>query len=219
MTKIEFLEKLRSSLGALNENDREERLNFYSEMIDDRIEEGVGEEEAVASIGSVDEIIEQIMSEHAEQEAPEQDAAEQEAQCKPEKDSQKENAAAGTDRKTRAWAIVLISVGFPLWLSLGIVAVALIITFYAVLWSVIASLFSVPASLGACAIAGLPACIALIIQGRALTGIALLGAGFVCAGLCIFSAIGMKYTVRGGVWLSKKVALGIASLFRKKESK
>ena len=41
MTKNEFLEQLRRGLSGLPMEDIDERLNFYSEMIDDRIEEGL----------------------------------------------------------------------------------------------------------------------------------------------------------------------------------
>ena len=54
MTKREFLEQL---AGKLPPNEREERLAFYSEMIDDRMEEGLTEEEAVASIDVAEENI------------------------------------------------------------------------------------------------------------------------------------------------------------------
>ena len=54
MTKREFLEQL---AGKLPQEEREERLAFYSEMIDDRMEEGLTEEEAVASIDVAEENI------------------------------------------------------------------------------------------------------------------------------------------------------------------
>ena len=50
MNKIEFMQKLKDGLAGLSPKDREEQLNFYSEMIDDRIEEGLSEEEAVAYV-------------------------------------------------------------------------------------------------------------------------------------------------------------------------
>ena len=59
MRKQEFLAKLRKGLSGLPQDDIEERLIFYSEMIEDRKEEGLSEEEAVAAIGSVDEIVAQ----------------------------------------------------------------------------------------------------------------------------------------------------------------
>jgi uncharacterized membrane protein len=47
MTKQEFLDRLAKKIPK---DEREERLAFYSEMIDDRMEEGMTEAEAVASI-------------------------------------------------------------------------------------------------------------------------------------------------------------------------
>ena len=62
MSKQEFLVQLRKGLSGLPQDDIEERLTFYSEMIDDRMEEGFSEEEAVSQIGSVDEIVSQIIA-------------------------------------------------------------------------------------------------------------------------------------------------------------
>ena len=63
MLKQEFLNALKEGLKGLPEKDIEERLTFYGEMIDDRIEEGRTEEEAVNEIGSVDEVVQQIVAE------------------------------------------------------------------------------------------------------------------------------------------------------------
>ena len=63
MTKHEFLVDLGLGLSCLPQEDAEERLSFYSEMIDDRIEEGLSEEEAVAAIGTVDEVAAGIKAE------------------------------------------------------------------------------------------------------------------------------------------------------------
>ena len=57
MNKQEFLMRLREGLSGLLQNEIEERLTFYSEMIDDRIEEGLSEEQAIGEIGDIDEII------------------------------------------------------------------------------------------------------------------------------------------------------------------
>ena len=47
MSKNEFLYKLKKKLRGVPKNELEERLNFYSEMIDDRIEDGMDEKEAI----------------------------------------------------------------------------------------------------------------------------------------------------------------------------
>ena len=62
MNKQEFLGALRSRLSGLPSQEVDERLNFYSEMIDDRIEEGISEEDAIAQIGTVDGVATQIVA-------------------------------------------------------------------------------------------------------------------------------------------------------------
>ena len=63
MTKQEFLDTLRAGLSGLTEADASERITFYSEMIDDRMEEGLSEQDAVAQIGDVQCIIDDILAE------------------------------------------------------------------------------------------------------------------------------------------------------------
>ena len=60
MTKSIFLITLREKLAGLPKEDVDERISFYEEMINDRMDEGKSEEEAVADIGSVDEFIYEI---------------------------------------------------------------------------------------------------------------------------------------------------------------
>ena len=62
MTKHEFIKKLKVRLVKLPKTEVDERLNFYSEMIDDRMEEGLSEEDAVAALGTVEEIARQIVA-------------------------------------------------------------------------------------------------------------------------------------------------------------
>ena len=63
MNKSDFLTELRKSLNCLPEEDIEKSVDFYAEMIDDKIEEGLTEEEAVEETGGVDEISAQIIAE------------------------------------------------------------------------------------------------------------------------------------------------------------
>ena len=110
MTKIKFVLELRDRLSGLPREDIEERLEFYSEMIDDRMEEGLSEEEAVAAIGSVDEIASQIIVK-----TPLVKVAKEKIKSK---------------RKLRTWEIVLLALGSPIWLSLLIVAFSVIISVF-----------------------------------------------------------------------------------------
>lgn len=204
MTKQEFLNSLKEKLSTLPENDVEERLNFYSELIDDIMEEGSAEENAIASIGYVDDIASQIISEFSSKNENENDFQEL-------KQKQK--------RKLKTWEILLLAVGSPIWVPLGIAAFAIVISLYAVLWALIASFWAVFAALSACAPAGIIAGICLIATAQgALGGISLIAAGLVCAGLAIFTFFGCLASTKGSALITKNTVLGMKNHFTKKEA-
>lgn len=99
MDKQEFLSKLRAKLSGLPQKDLEERLSFYSEMIDDRIEEGLSEEDAVKELGTVDEVAGQIIADIPLSKLVKE-------RIKPK-------------RALNVWD-VLLAIGSPIWLSLMI---------------------------------------------------------------------------------------------------
>lgn len=63
MSKTEFLEELRRALSKLPSYEVEQSIAFYAEMIDDRMEDGMNEAEAVAALGPVGLIAAQITAE------------------------------------------------------------------------------------------------------------------------------------------------------------
>lgn len=63
MKKNEFLEKLEKGLAPLDGSERRRVLDYYDEMISDRAENGKTEEEAVAELGSPENVVEKILSE------------------------------------------------------------------------------------------------------------------------------------------------------------
>ena len=196
MTKREFLDELKKGLCGLPEEDITRSIEFYSEMIDDRIEDGRTEEEAVADIGSVKEVVSQILSEIPI--------------TKLIKEKVKKR------RKLGALEIVLLVLGSPIWLSLLIAAFAVVLSLYAVIWSVVISSWAVFASLSACALGGVAAGVIFICTGKLFTGLALFAASLVCAGLAIFSFFGCTAATKGTAILTKKIVLGIKNCFVKK---
>ena len=198
MCKQEFLAQLRKGLSGLPRQDMEERLNFYSEMIDDRMEEGLTESEAVSAIGSVSNVITQILAEIPITKLVK-------AKIKP-------------SRSLMTWEIVLLVLGSPIWLSLLIAAFAVILAVYIVVWSVVISIWAVFVSLAACAFGGVVAAAIMALQGNWLAGIAVFGAGIVCFGLSIVAFYGCKAATRGILWLTKRITLGIKNGFMKKEA-
>ena len=54
MNKKDFLFSLEKALSGLPKEEVEERLAFYDEIIEDRVEDGLSEEQADMEIGSLD---------------------------------------------------------------------------------------------------------------------------------------------------------------------
>lgn len=65
MNKTDFFEKLKKGLAPISGNERQSVLDYYDEMISDRIENGKTEEEAVAELGSPESVVENILAEFA----------------------------------------------------------------------------------------------------------------------------------------------------------
>ena len=197
MSKQEFLRLLRQGLKGLPTTDIEERVMFYGEMIEDRIEEGLSEDEAVLSVGSVEKIVEQVVAD-----TPFAKIAKERIKPK---------------RQIKVWEIVLLAIGSPIWLSLIIALIAVIFSVYVSLWSVIISLWSVFVSLVACAVGGVVACAVLSVTSSVYTGVAMLSAGLVCAGLSIVMFYCCKLATKGILFVTKKIAVWLKNCFIKKE--
>lgn len=196
MNKQEFLNELGRQLRGLPSDEIEQRLEFYSEMIDDKVEEGASQEEAVSALGDVSEIAAQIKAEVPL------------ARLVKEKIKPK--------RKLSALEIVLIVLGSPIWLSLLLAALAVVFAVYLVIWSVVISLWAVFVSLVACALVGLSQVVGFVFFGLADYGIFILGASLIFAGLAIFAFFGCRLATKGVALLTKKIFVGIKYCFMKK---
>ena len=196
MSKQEFLQQLCKGLSGLPQTDIEERLIFYGEIIDDRIEEGLSEEDAVSAVGSVDEIVAQVVAE-----IPLARIAKERIRPK---------------RRLNVGEIVLLVLGSPIWISLGIAAVAVILSLYISLWAVIISLWAVFGALTVYSYSSIVAVIAYACNSNIFSAIAMLSSGLVCAGLSIFMFYGCNVVTKGILILTKKIAVWIKNCFIKK---
>lgn len=197
MRKQEFLDELRRGLSGLPQADVEERLTFYGEMIDDRVEEGLSEEEAVNEIGKVEDVVSQIVAE-----IPLTKIVKETIKPK---------------RAMRAWEIVLLILGFPLWFPLLIAAFAVLFSLYVVLWTLLISLWVVEVALCAVALGLLVVAIGLFILGQLIPAFGALGAALILAAASILLFFVCKAASKGVIKLTGKIALWIKSLFIRKE--
>ena len=189
MGKQEFLSLLKNGLQGLPQKEIEEHLSFYGEMIDDRMEEGLSEAEAVSQIGTVNDVILQILEETSLTKLVKE-------KVKPK----------------RALKAFLIA-GSPVWLALLIALAAVILAGYIVIWSTLVALFAVTVSVGVCSFIGTSVPGIFIIKGYWSAALATFGAGFFCSGVSIALSFGLKSAAKGVVKLTKKLTLGIKSLF------
>ena len=174
MNKSKFLLRLKRALRGCSPSEIQNRLAFYSEMIDDRVEEGLLEKEAIQAIGDPVQIAEEIRMELGEK--------------------KKDRRPLSTGAK------ILIALGSPIWLSLLIAASAvvfsLVISLAAVVFSVFVCMFAALIcvfaavfALGVSALACLIAGIACAFEGMFMQLLLWTGVSFVCAGLCIALAL------------------------------
>ena len=197
MNKQEFLTALEGALTGLPREDVSERLAFYGEMIDDRMEEGLSEAEAVAAVGDIDSIVSQTVEDT------------------PLAKIVKHRMS--TKRKMRVWEIVLIVLGAPLWLALIVAASAVLIAMYAVIFSLIITLWAVEASLFISGLGCIAAAVLLFFNGHGLGGVATLGVGLALVGVSILLFFVCVIASKGLFRLTRLMVRGIKSLFIGKE--
>ncbi len=198
MNREQFFQALRARLAGLPEADIVSSLEYYGEMIDDRVEDGVPEEVAVAAVGSVDEIAGQILMDMPLTKLVK-------ARVKPQ-------------RRLKAWEIVLLVVGSPVWLPLLIALAAVVLAVYITLWAVIVSLYAAVLSVAVAAIACLIG--GFVLSPLSLPGVLLgLGGALVCAGLAVLMFLGCTALAKCIVKLGQLLWQFIKSCFIGKRGK
>ena len=197
MNKQAFLSALRDKLSGLPEKDLRQSIDYYSEIIDDRMEEGLSEEKAIQALGPMEEIVSQILSETSLPKLVKE-------KVKPK-------------HTLKTWETVLLITCSPIWAPLLLAAVCILFSLYIVLWAVILVMYCIVFSFAAGAAAGLLGFFASMPSGSFAQGFAFLGAGLFCAGTAILLLLGFNQITKNILNLSKKLLLNIKARFIKKE--
>lgn len=188
MNKIEFINELRIRLAKLPDYEISKTVSFYSESIDDRMEDGMSEEDAVASLGEIEKIASEILID-----TPLTSLIQNKI-----KESRK-----NSNNKT-LWMILAIC-GFPIWLPLGLSFALVIVACYISIWAVIVSLFAVELSLLVAGL-GLVSGIIICFHQNIAAGTALIGISIASIGLFVM-------TIKPFFWLCKQfIALTVVFL-------
>lgn len=186
VNKMQFLRAVREKTVHLPLSEVNRLLEYFNEMIDEAMEEGLSEEEAVDRLGTWEEICAQIVefltSEPQPIEAIKEEPAKEPENPIPEKKPKKRLSLP-------MWAIVLLILTSPVWgaivLALGIAAFAVIVSLVVTGGALVISLFAVVLSLAVVGVVGIPAAVVLFFTGSIATGLLSLGGGLVCGGFAI----------------------------------
>ena len=129
MKKLEFINELGTQLHAMPPEEVRPLLDYYMEIVADRMEDGMTEEDAIASLGPIPELAEKILAEQPQLEPPSIPAP----------------TAAPAPTKKRRWsgnAIALAILLSPLWLTLFFVLLGVEIALWATLAALVVSAVS-----------------------------------------------------------------------------
>ena len=203
MNKQEFLAKLRRGIDGLPLSDINRSLDYYSEMIDDRMENGQSEADAVASMGEVEEIVSQILSGYSSEK----------------KESLETQAHTKEKRPIKVLVAVLAILGFPVWLPLLAAAFIILLAVYIVMYAIVAALWIVDLSFAVGGIACLPLGGAMAITGNGTAAPFAWGVGSILIGLSILLFFGALQTTVGIAKASVAIVKGIVHIFVGKGNK
>jgi len=194
MTKQIFLDGLRAALASLPAPEIEKTLAYYEEMLNDRIEEGMSEEEAVASMEPVE-----ILASRTINDTPIMHKAVRKAQ---------------KSGVSTALLIILAIIGFPIWFPLLCTIGAVIFAIIAVLFAVIITLIALVIGLG---FGGIAAVIGAFVYvgSTGLSTLFIVGAGLLIIGIAILLFFPVMYLIKA-IWAGiKAICRKISSWFRK----
>ena len=184
MNRNDFLQAVREKLKGLSEEDINKALEFYEEAISDRMEEGLTEDQAVAAIGTPDEIANQILMD-----TPLPKLVKAKAKSKPKK-------------SFKVWEIVLLVLGFPIWFPLILTAGILALTLVIVLAVLAIAFFIVVAAFGFAGIVTLIASIVAIFTGGGSAIVFQIGVSLIAMGIAML----MFFPAKGlALWMIELV--------------
>lgn len=192
MLREEFIIKLKNKLSGIPNDDLEKTIEYYNEIINDKIEEGVSEEVAVNSLGMLDDIVNNILKE-----IPIKKIVIEKLQPK---------------RKLKTWEIVLLSVTGIIWIPMLIIFFALILTLYISLWSGVITSGALTISTGLTSLTTIFGVID-IFAGNISSGLVLIGIGLFSLGIAILFGILTIEFSKVMINVCKKIVLKVKELF------
>lgn len=196
MNKQEFFEELTLRLDSLPKSEIQKSIAYYEEIIDDRIEDGMTEDNAIKALGHVDDIAQNIMYDLSI----------------PQLMKAKVNVSKKNASNKRLW-LTLAILGSPFWLPVLLAFALTVFSLYLTVWSVIVSLYSVIIALGISCLSGIIVGIAFLFVKSVPVGLCYIGAGICCGALTLFIVKAVNLSTKKLVKFSAHIIRKVKSLF------
>ncbi len=139
MNKQEYLNALRDALEKQSISNIDNMIEYYDEMICDRMEDGMSEEDAVNSMDSITDIVHEAVLDKSVPTLVKEKV-------------KKSRDKAKSEGKEWIW-ILLAVLGFPVWFPLVLTFAILLFVFFLVFWILVGTLFIIVLALGISAVA------------------------------------------------------------------
>lgn len=198
MTRNEFISSLSARLHSIPGTERQKALDWYSELICDRMEE-MPEADAVSGIGSVDEIADEILSQYRQNTTVvhSSDSTEPQSRRSPDK---------GVNTALVIFAAVVLS---PIWLPLLITGLSLALVAVLLVWCAVVTVGVMLVSAAAVGVVGLVYGFWALFVINPAYGLLVLGTALISAGLTLALIPLIVVTVKGAaeftVWSVGKI--------------
>lgn len=198
MNRDQFIKSLRQKLSGLPKEDINKTIEYYKEILSDKVDDGMSEEEAIRSLGDIDSIVDLTISEIPLNKLI--------------------KARLGLNEKLKTWKIILLASTFYIWIPLLIALFAVTIAVYASLWSGVIALGASSLASSATALITFVGIID-VFTGNIGSGIVLIGLGIGAAGVAILLGILTIKLSKIMIIVCKKLVIKIKGMFIKRGEK
>jgi len=192
MRKSEYLLELKRNLHVLPHDEVERTLDYYREMIDDRIEDGMDEEEAVSQLGTIEENVSRIIAD-----IPMKKILHSKIVFK---------------RNLKKWKKPLIIVLSPIWFVLLVALCCIVLVAFLILYILIPIMYACTLAFAVGTVGGIVFGIVSLTGGLMPEGLFLLGCGIALAGITWLAFFGSVKGMRGIIILTHKMWIGLKSM-------
>lgn len=183
MNRNQFIDKLAKKLSNLSEQELKQTIDYYYEIISDKINDGMTEDEVIDSLGSIDEIASSILSDNF---------------------ILKNDKANDKNKKENNWKGITIGATAIIWIPILIGLIGGAIGIYVSLWAIVISFGATSLATGIGTLVSILGIID-ICTGAVGSGLTWISMGIGSLGLCFIFYTITIYSGKFMIYITKKI--------------